>query len=131
MRGQTPAELMLGQNVRIPIAVPYPVGESVLFKPTVKSSAEKVTYVIRAGRNTAFIRTCDERTLLASDNQIAPSGSDRQIICEDAEEPAVDPTTPDEAMLPPERDTPGDVIADTSGMRRSQRERRPNPRYLD
>jgi hypothetical protein len=137
VRGQTPAEFMFGQNVRIPVAVPYPVGECVLFKPTVKSNAEKVTYVIRAGRNTAFIRTCDERTLLASDNQIAPSGVDdtKQIECLGVRfEEVPPPSTPESPTIseipipPPEARTSSEV---PEPPRRSQRERRPNPRYLD
>ena len=69
-RGDTPAKLLLGRNLRNPVVGFYEVGEKVLYKPTSNHEPKELTYIIRKGRNTAWLHD-NNRTILASDGQIA------------------------------------------------------------
>ena len=70
-RGSTPAKLLLGRSLRNPILGFYDVGEKVIYKPTVNHEPRELTYIIRKGRNTAWLHD-NNRPILASDGQIAP-----------------------------------------------------------
>ena len=68
-RGETPAKLLPGINLRNPVVGFYKVGEKVLYKPTSNHELkEELTYIIRKGRNTAWLH--NHRTFLASDRHI-------------------------------------------------------------
>ena len=69
-RGDTPAKLLLGKNLRNPVVAFYEVGENVMYKSTSNHEPKELTYIIRKGRNTAWLHD-NNRTILASDGQIA------------------------------------------------------------
>ncbi len=71
-RGKTPAELLFGRSVRMPAVVDFNLREPVLFKATTTAKTKPATFIIRRGRNTAWIQPDDSnRTVLVSDNQIS------------------------------------------------------------
>ena len=70
-RGDTPAKLLLGKNLRNHVVGIYEVGEKVMYKPTSNHEPKELTYIIRKGRNTSWLHD-NNRTILASDGQIAP-----------------------------------------------------------
>ena len=80
-RGDTPAKLLLGKNLRNPVVGFYEVGEKVMYKPTSNHEPKELTYIIRKGRNTAWLHD-NNRTILASDEQIAPLPSSSVVKAE-------------------------------------------------
>ena len=80
-RGDTPAKLLLGKNLRNPVVGFYEVGEKVMYKPTSNHEPKELTYIIRKGRNTAWLHD-NNRTILASDGQIAPLPSSSVVNVE-------------------------------------------------
>ena len=80
-RGDTPSKLLLGKNLRNPVVGFYEVGEIVMYKPTSNHEPKELTYIIRKGRNTARLHD-NNRTILASDGQIAPLPSSSVVKAE-------------------------------------------------
>lgn len=70
-KGLSPAELVFGRKLRVPIVSRFQQGESVWFQPT-KDVAKPATYVMTKGTNTSWILD-DKRLTLVSNNQIAPT----------------------------------------------------------
>ena len=68
--GDTPAKLLLGNNLRNGVSRFYEVGEKVLYKPTSNHEPKELTYNIRKSRKTAWLHD-NNRTILVSDRQIA------------------------------------------------------------
>ena len=56
--------------MRNPVFGFHEVGEKVLYKPTSNHEPKEFTYIIRKGRNTAWLHD-NNRAILASDGQIA------------------------------------------------------------
>ena len=69
-RGDTPAKLLHGKNLRNPVVGFYEVGEKLLYKPTSNHEPKELTYIIRKRRNMVWLHD-NNRTVLASDGQIA------------------------------------------------------------
>ena len=80
-RGDTPAKLLLGKYLRNPVVGFYEVGEKVMYKPTSNHEPKELTYIIRKRRNTAWLHD-NNRTILASDGQIAPLPSSSVVKVE-------------------------------------------------
>ena len=80
-RSDTPAKLLHGKNLRIPFVGFYEVGEKVMCKPTSNHEPKELTYIIRKGRNTAWLHD-NNRTILASDGQITPLPSSSVVKAE-------------------------------------------------
>ena len=80
-RGDTPAKLLLGNNLRNPVVGFFEVGEKVMFKLTSNHEPKELTYLIRKGRNTAWLHD-NNRTFLASDGQIATLPSSIEVKAE-------------------------------------------------
>jgi transposase InsO family protein len=71
-RNKTPAELLIGRQLRLPAVISYPLCDNVLFRAGPKTATSPATYIMRKGTNTAWI--CPEgsdRTVLASTSQIS------------------------------------------------------------
>jgi hypothetical protein len=55
-RKNSPAKILLGRELRMPIVMPYSVGQSVWFRgSTTNPRPEKATFLFNKGRNTAWI----------------------------------------------------------------------------
>ena len=67
--------------MRNPVVGFYEVGEKVLYKPTSNHEQKELFYIIRKGRNTAWLHV-NNRTILASDGQIAPPPSSSVVKVE-------------------------------------------------
>ena len=68
--------------MRNPVVGVFEVGEKVLYKPTSNHEPNELTYIIsRKGRNTAWLHD-NNRTILASDGQIAPLPSSSVVNVE-------------------------------------------------
>ena len=80
-RGDTPAELLLGKNLRIPVVGFYEVGEKVMYKPTSNHEPKELPYIIRKGPKTAWLHD-NNRIILARDGQIAPLPSSSVVKAE-------------------------------------------------
>ena len=70
-RGASPAELVFNRKIRIPIVTQFHQGQTITYKPTLKSETSQATYLMTKGSNTSWILKDDNLTL-ASNNQIAP-----------------------------------------------------------
>ena len=96
-RGNTPAKLLLGINLRNPVVGFFEVGEKVLHKPTSNHEPKELTYIIRKGRNTAWLHG-NNRIILVSDGQIAPLPSSSVVKAEPqpniGQDAIQDPVTP-------------------------------------
>ena len=93
--------------MRNPIVGFYEVGEKVLYKSTSNHEPKELTYIIRKGRNTAWLHD-NNRTIVASDGQIAPLPSSSVVKVEpqpnighDATEDPVTPKTSNADNLSP------------------------------
>ena len=71
----------LEKNLRNPVVGFYVVGEKAMYKPTSNHEPKELTYIIRKGRNTAWLHD-NNRTILASDGQIAPLPSSNVVKVE-------------------------------------------------
>jgi hypothetical protein len=81
-RGSSPAKILLGRELRMPIFTRFAVGQQVVFTGTSHSPhPEKATYILHKSRNTAWIMR-DGRVALASTSHLAP----------DVQIPAPEPT---------------------------------------
>lgn len=69
-RGQSPAELVFGRKIRIPVVAPYEQGEKIWFKAHNKANPQNSTYLMTRGRNTSWILNND-KLIMASNNQLA------------------------------------------------------------
>ena len=60
---------MFNRPLRTPLVYPFNIGEKVIYKPHNNIQPKEVEFIVRKGRNTAWIRDQD-RTIHASDAQI-------------------------------------------------------------
>ena len=93
--------------MRNPVVGFFEVGEKVLYKPTSNHEPKELTYIIRKGRNTAWLHD-NNQTILASDGQIAslPSSEAKKVelqpnIGHDAIQDPVTPKTSNAFNLSP------------------------------
>jgi transposase InsO family protein len=70
-RGKSPAELVFGRKIRVPVVSPFQQGESVLYQKTKSELPSRTEYLMHQGHNTAWIFDGDALRL-ASTNQLAP-----------------------------------------------------------
>ena len=83
-RSKTPVELLLGRRVRLPAIADFDLCEPILFKANEKKKTVSATIIIRKDLNTSFIQPKNStRTVLVSDNQIAPNCETTRRQCED------------------------------------------------
>ena len=66
-RGDTPAKLTLGKNLRNPVVGFYEVGEKVMYKSTSNHEPKELPYIIRKGRNTAWLHDSNRTILVVTD----------------------------------------------------------------
>ena len=72
--GRSPAELLIGRNVRCPIMSQYAPFQQLFYKANNSTPAAPVRYLFRQGNNTSLVTHDDDRTVLAHDAQLAPVG---------------------------------------------------------
>ena len=71
-RGKSPAEILFGQKLRLPVVTNFEMGEAVGYKPRQDSQIAPMTYLMTKGRNTSYIINEEDRLIVASANQLAP-----------------------------------------------------------
>ncbi|MEE4247238.1 MAG: hypothetical protein V2I33_17635, partial [Kangiellaceae bacterium] len=71
-RGQSPAQLVFGRNLRMPIASAFRQGDPVWYRPTPSGPSARATYLMTKGSNTYWILR-DGQLVLASRNQVGSS----------------------------------------------------------
>jgi hypothetical protein len=69
-RGRSPAEIVFGRRLRVPVVSRFEQGEPVQYRQGTKASSS-ADFLMTKGHNTAWILSGD-RLILASDNQLAP-----------------------------------------------------------
>jgi hypothetical protein len=76
-RGKTPAELVFGRKLRLPVVTDYKMGEMVGYRsqPGI-SPAVPVTFLMNKGRNTSYVVNNADKMVVASTTQLAPMASD-------------------------------------------------------
>ena len=77
--GQTPAEILLGRNVRCPIVNEYVSMQPLLYRPNPDHRPVKVTYLYKQGANTSVVARPDHRTVLAQDAQLSTFPSNDSV----------------------------------------------------
>ena len=101
-RGKTPAELLFGRVLRVPVANDFNIGEKVIYKANTANPPKQATYIVRKGRNTAWLSS-NNNTFLASENQIGrfpdgeqitPAATRENIQIESAPQLAVEQSPP-------------------------------------
>ena len=70
-KGKSPAELVFGRKLRIPITTTFQQGQELWFKPHKNAESKKYTYVMSKGENTSWIEG-DNSIVLASNSQLSP-----------------------------------------------------------
>ena len=79
VREKTPSEVPLGNKVRLPAVIIYPIRERVEFGAEAHAAYFPEMYVVGKGNNTAWLTQENsdgsERTILAKTSQIAPFAS--------------------------------------------------------
>lgn len=133
-RGRSPAELVFGRQLRVPLVSAFDQGEEVLYKPTADSRTTTVQYVMNRGSNTAFVLDGDQLRL-ASNNQLAPLSASEDL--DDADDVIrnalpVEPHVPIN-LNPPEPVQPDQAehnVNPNAGPLRSLRVRHPPVRYV-
>ena len=76
--GKTPAEWLLGRNVRCPIAIGIAPMDEILYRRNSDQSPIKVRYLYNQGASTSVVARPDNRTMLAHDSQLSVSQRDHQ-----------------------------------------------------
>jgi hypothetical protein len=71
-RGKSPAEILFGKKLRLPVVSNFEMGETVGYKAHQDEEVRPMTYLMTKGRNTAYIVNEADRLILASTNQLAP-----------------------------------------------------------
>lgn len=69
--GKTPAQIMIGHEVRCPILAPYAPMQPILYRRNATSTPEQARFIVRHGTNTSLVAQRNNRVVLAHDNQIA------------------------------------------------------------
>ena len=82
-RGNTTANVLLGQSLRNPMLGFHDVGQNFIYKLTVNHEPRELTYIIWKGRNTAWFHD-NNRSNLANDGKIAPIPTTTEIKTETA-----------------------------------------------
>ena len=70
-RGKSPAELVFGRKLKIPITTTFQQGEKLWFKANNHMPALKCTYIMSKGINTSWINDDNNNMILASNNQLS------------------------------------------------------------
>ena len=73
-RGKSPAEIVYGRQLRVPVVSRFEQGEDVIYKPSEKMCPRSVTYLMTKGHNTSWVLDGKELRLV-SNNQVSASGS--------------------------------------------------------
>ena len=76
-RGKSPSELVFGRQLRVPIVSSFQQGENVWYKANLSQPTKAVTFVMTKGSNTSYVLE-DEKLVLVSNNQLAPSTAAQQ-----------------------------------------------------
>jgi hypothetical protein len=74
--GRTPAEIVFGRTIRLPLSAAFGFGDSVIYRPNDTIPPTPLTFLMNRGSNTSWL--LDEmngRLRLAHSNQIAPTAS--------------------------------------------------------
>jgi hypothetical protein len=134
-RDKTPAELVFGRRLRVPIVSSFQQGDFVNYRQTGDSPCTRAQFLMTAGRNTSWLLQDGNQLRLASNNQVAP-----RMLVEEEEEENTSPTHP--TMTDHRRETPqridsaaattgsGTAKAEDHSCRRSSRTRRQPDRFV-
>ena len=92
-RGKSPAEIVFGRQLRVPIVSRFQQGERVWYKPCKEASPRSAVYLMAKGQNTSWL--LDKRELrLASNNQVSSDAeSDMENRAAAGAEGGVNPST--------------------------------------
>lgn len=72
-RGKSPAEIVFGRQLRVPIMTNFQQGDNIWLKQHSEAALQPATYLMTGGKNTSWLLK-NERLTFASNNQIAPAG---------------------------------------------------------
>jgi hypothetical protein len=70
-RGRTPAELVLGRRLRVPVVSTFQQGDPVQYKANGDTTSSRAEFLMSQGRNTSWLLT-GAKLQLASNNQFGP-----------------------------------------------------------
>ena len=90
-RGKSPAEIIFGRQLRVPIMSTLQQGDPIWYRPQTGSATEQASYLMTSGQNTSWVINNDQ-LMLASNNQIAPSSKDSEVASQ-LEEQEITPQT--------------------------------------
>lgn len=116
-RGRTPAELVLGRRLRVPVVSTFQQGDPVQFKANGDTNSSRAEFLMSQGRNTSWLLT-GAKLQLASNNQFGPLAPASET---DEEEDAV--------HQQPQANMP-EVPPEIAPARRSTRARNPPNRFV-
>lgn len=104
MKGLSPAEIVFGRKVRVPIASTYQQGQKVYYKANIATPTADAEYLMTKGNNTSWIikqnGNEDERAVLVSNNQLSPA-KDRDVVVDAIGNDAMDDGTTIEQVVQP------------------------------
>ena len=109
-RGKSPAEIVFGRRLRVPVVSNHQQGDDVWYTPKKDGPTRHATYVMTRGQNTSWILK-DNNLTLTSNNKIAPVGCGNTTS--DRENPPVDIKEDDKIdMECPSTETEAPIIPD-------------------
>ena len=79
-RGKSPAELVFGRTLQVPIVSQYQQGDDIWLKPVPLGPALRAQYLMTKGHNTSWVLKNDNLTL-ASNDQIVPVRQPQSSDC--------------------------------------------------
>ena len=83
-RGKSPAEVVFGRQLRVPVVSQFQQGERVLYRPSKDSSPRAAVFLMAKGRNTSWL--LDRSKLrLASNNQVSSGVEGEPALAVEAE----------------------------------------------
>ena len=128
--GKSPAEIVFGRPVRVPVIGRFSFGQKVLYKPNGHPS-RRTSFIMERGSNTSWVLDdVDSRVILAHSNQLAPSGETPTPPMEiasparrsgDQAPNSADSVSSSTAELPPPLQSPGPATTSEFAPRRSDR----------
>ena len=123
-RGKSPAEILFGNKLRLPVVTNFEMGEQIGYKAHQGEQVRPMTYLMTKGRNTAYVINEADKLIVASANQLAPlpinddKVSQASAVGNPVAEPEVEPTQLANAAA-------DGAMENITIPRRSGRERRP------
>ena len=120
-RGKSPAQILFGTNLRVPVVSSFEMNERVGYRANTRDFVQPVTYIMNKGHNTAYVvkeESNGRQLVVASTGQLSPL----------PKHPSVSGQVADEADVvsdPESKETP----EGTTELRRSSRQRKPPERY--